>query len=251
MAGVLFMASMPVAMAAVVDASVAQLAGSVTAGGWTENFDFPNTGTVVDEGGGTFSYTGSRNVTNNWDFDWSLQANADPFIAGMLNFTNTTANTQTFNVLLSLPIQQLTGLVDETGEVGLTLTDTGGGDNSATLTVNQWHGLINPFPPQLDMPLLIGSVFNCDGGSNPGCATTLFPPAASTQQHGQGAHGGLPIDSIGIHLNFDLSAGDTVSFNTRYELVSAVPVPAAAPLFVAGLIGLAGVARRKKRVTGT
>gem|GEM_PF-2373473 len=246
LAGVLSLAGIPVAMAGTIDASVAPLAGTVSNGSWNNTFDFTTDGSVTDEGGGTFSYMGAFSDAN-WDFDWALEANADPFIAGALTFTNVTASTQTFNIVLSLPILQEAGLVNETGELALTLSDSGG-DGSADLALNQWHGLINPIPapPQLDMALLIGSSFNCSGG--PGCATALFPPAIATQQHGPADHGGNPVDSIGIHLNFDLSAGDTATFNTRYEL-TAVPVPAAAWLFASGLAGLIGVARGKKQLT--
>ncbi len=244
LAGVVCLAGIPAAMAGTIDASVTPLAGTVSIGGWDTDFDFTTSNSVIDQGGGTFGYMGSFSGSN-WDFGWDVTANADPFIAGDLTFTNTTLSNQTFNVVLSLPILQEAGLVNETGELALTLSDSGG-NGSADLTLNQWHGLINPLapPPDLDMALLIGSSFNCSGGS--GCATALFPPATASQQHGPADHGGNPVDSIGIHLNFDLSAGDTATFNTRYEL-TAVPVPAAVWLFASGLAGLVGVARGQTR----
>ena len=234
-------ASMAGAANAVTVGTVPQLAGQVTVGELITPFDFPTASQVVDEGGGTFSYMGNAGDSS-WGFQWALTANADPFIAGSLTLTNTTASTQTFNVLLSLPVDTLAGVVDEKGELSLRLTDANG-DGGARLTLNQWHGLINPFPPLLDMPLLIGSVFSCGGG--PGCQTDLFPPATATQRHGPADHGGKPVDSIGIHMNFDLSPGDTVLLRTRYEL-NPVPLPASLLLFLSGAAGLFGVSRRRR-----
>jgi len=134
--------------------------------------------------------------------------------------------------------------VDEKGQLSLRLTDDNG-DGSARLGLNQWHGLINPFPPLLDMPLLIGSVFDCSGG--PGCQTRLSPPAMASQRHGPADHGGSPVDSIGIHMNFDLSAGDSVVLSTRYEL-NPVPLPASLLLFLSGAAGLLGFSHRRRAV---
>ncbi len=158
------------------------------------------------------------------------------------NLTNTASTNQTFNVVLTLPTQLTSGTVVETGTLGLKLNDSGV-DGSASLILNQWHGLINPLspPPQLDMPLLIGSEFNCGGI---GCATILSP-VSNTQTHSEINHNGEAISSIGTHINFTLSAGDTVNLNTRWD-VSPVPVPAAVWLFTSGLIGLFATSRFKK-----
>ena len=46
-------------------------------------------------------------------------------------------------------------------------------------------------------------------------------------------------------MSFELTAGDTAEFTTNFE-VTPVPVPAAVWLFGSGLLGLIGVAKRKK-----
>ncbi|MGE0387847.1 MAG: VPLPA-CTERM sorting domain-containing protein [Gammaproteobacteria bacterium] len=64
--------------------------------------------------------------------------------------------------------------------------------------------------------------------------------------------GGRPAlnSSIGTTLKFSLSAGDRVTFNTLFEVVSAdtnpVPVPAAVWLLGSALLGLAGASRRRR-----
>lgn len=252
LAGALAIASSPAAFAdaiGIVDGHAAALTANVTVGSGDASanrvFDFSTGGTSNVEGD-TYQYSGS--ATNSaWDFGWMLQANADPFISGNLTFTNTTASTQTFNVVLALPTVNITGSVDETASLDFILSDANG-DSSATLDFSQWHGLINPLPPVptvLDLLLLGSSTYNCSG-SGPGCLAIQSPLIAS-QTHSEIDHVGNSIDSIGIHIRFDLSAGDSVSLNTRWEVTpSPVPVPAAVWLFGSGLIGLFATARRKK-----
>jgi hypothetical protein len=50
--------------------------------------------------------------------------------------------------------------------------------------------------------------------------------------------------SIGIAITFSLTAGDSASFTSNFEVVP-VPVPAALWLFGSGLVGLVGIARRR------
>ena len=233
----------PPAQAGVVELGAPALGANIGSGELLSQIDFVSQSTTVtDEGDGTFSYNGLADL-GTVSLDWNLHANADPFIAGSLSFTNNTASTQTVNVVLTLPIPTLSGLVKETGSVSLKLRDTSG-DGNADLVFNQWHGLINPIPgpPILDMGLLLGDAFNCAGG--PGCEVTLLPALTGTQMHSEADHNGDAIDSLGIHLNFDLSAGDNVVINSRWE-VQPVPVPAAAWLFGSGLLAMVGVARRR------
>ena len=86
---------------------------------------------------------------------------------------------------------------------------------------------------------LFASSLSCGGT---GCSLALSPISDGPLLHPAGVS-----TDIGILLSFDLSAGDTVTFNTRFE-VTPVPVPAAIWLFGSGLLGLVGVARRRKTV---
>jgi hypothetical protein len=242
LACLLTVSAMPTSYAGIISTELAtpSLTAAITVGGIKNVINFESMGQVIDEGAGTTNFTGST-INTNWDFGWNISANADPFITGNLNFTNTTATDQTFNVVLVLPTALTTGPVQETGTLGFTLSD--GGDGVADLTFNQWHGLINPLtpPPILDMPLLIGSTLNC-GGVN--CAAILSP-VSNTQLHSEADHGGNAITSIGTHLNFTLSAGDSININTKWN-VAPVPVPAAVWLFMSGLIGLFSMTRLRK-----
>jgi hypothetical protein len=96
-----------------------------------------------------------------------------------------------------------------------------------------------------DLTLLFDDSITCSGIV--ACSTDTVTTSTATQLHSELDHLGNPIQSIGIHLNFTLSPGDTAIFNSSWE-ISPVPVPAAVWLFGSGLIGLIGVAHRKKQM---
>lgn len=158
--------------------------------------------------------------------------------------TNTTTTDQTFNFVSTLPVSSLTGLHEETGTTSFSLLD-GDGSGGASIVINQWHGLVNPLAgtPIFDLSLLLGESFTCSGVFE--CSTDTVITSTASQLHSDVDHGGNSIDSIGIHLNFTLSPGDTAIFDSSWK-VSPVPVPAAIWLLSSGLIGLIGFARRKK-----
>jgi len=225
------------------------LTANVTVGDNPETvFDFARLSESPSDATGTVTFVGDSSNLG-YDFSWDISANADPFITGNLTFVNTTTVDQIFNIVLLLPTVNTTGPVQETGEIGLTLTDTNL-SGSADLTFNQWHGLINPIPgpPIFDMSLLAGSIANCGGT---GCITALSP-ISSTQLHDEANHNNSAITSIGTHINFTLSAGDTVNLNTKWDVVpvSAVPVPAAVWLFISGFAGLLGTAKIRRNKAG-
>ncbi|VAW59832.1 hypothetical protein MNBD_GAMMA08-996 [hydrothermal vent metagenome] len=216
-------------------------------------FDFSEFGESISNGKGTTTFVGSSSNLA-YDFSWDISANADPFITGNLTFTNTTSAVQVFNIDLLLPTVSTAGPVQETGEIGLTLTDTGQ-SGSADLTLIQWYGLIDPIPGPsiLDMSLLTGSV-NCGGVGgvgSVGCIAALSP-VSGTQLHGDADHNTNPITSIGTRISFTLSAFDTVSINTKWDVVpvAPVPVPAAVWLFVSGFAGLMGAAKIRRNKAG-
>jgi hypothetical protein len=83
---------------------------------------------------------------------------------------------------------------------------------------------------------LFSGDFSCGGA---GCIGSIFPVTG-----GPDSSSGVNT-SIGIHLAFDLTAGDKATFDTFFEVVP-VPLPAALWLFGAGLSLLSVFARKKK-----
>lgn len=211
--------------------------GSMT---WMQDLsavDSPNATDVVymENMDGTYTYMGNDSIVMMsdpvWDYSWALLADTDPFIAGTFMVTNTSTTAQTFDITFSLPISPAftNGLM--TGSLSASFFDL---DNSgeASLVLNDWDGLIDG-TSQMSLFAFAGPCFGV------GCSVDI---AEITQ--GPTFYGGDVNSTIGIHMNFTLSSGDSVTFDTRFE-VNPVPLPAAVWLFGAGLLGLIGIARRK------
>jgi len=195
------------------------------------------TGTVMDNMDGTTTYMGMDNVSMNggvtplWDYSWSLTVDPDPFIAGSFTVTNTSTMMQTFDIKFGLPVSPSFTDGYQLGSLSGSFSDANN-DNSATLNLNLWSGLID------DTAYMNLFAF---GGS---CIGTGCSVDIAEVSQGPSAFNGPVNNTIGIHMNFGLSAGDSVTFNTLYE-VTPVPLPAAIWLFGGGLISLLGFARRR------
>jgi len=167
-----------------------------------------------------------------WDYTWRVDANIDPFIDSTFTITNLTGGTRTFNVSFGLPVSPAFSPAFKSGLLGIDFVDTNG-DGSASVTFNSWDGLIDGASA---MNLFDASI-PCSGV---GCTGSIGPVSDGPLFHAAGVN-----SDIGIDLSFDLSAGDSITVATRFE-VTPVPAPAAAWLFGSGLLGLVGIARRKK-----
>lgn len=209
------------------------LTGTVDAVGMTtQNFNYTNMSTVTDNPDGTSQNFMGSQVNSIWDYDWNIDADADPFVGAMLTFTNLSTITQTFNVTLNLPISPSFSPGLKSGSFSYDFSDT---DNSGSASVTNitWDGLIDSFSA---MTLTSGDS-SCFGT---GCSFAAGPISDGPLLHPAGVS-----TDIGVLLSFQLTAGDTATFNTLFE-VNPVPVPAAVWLFGSGLLGLVGMARRKK-----
>lgn len=223
-----------------VQASTVSLNNTVMVNGMTWMNDLSTIGNSMDNMDGTSTYMGTDSVTmmvdgsptNVWDYSWNLTADPDPFISGSFTVTNTSTMMQTFDITFGLPISPSFTNGYMTGSLSGSYFDA---DNSgsATLNLNTWDGLIDG----ASQMSLFGFAGPCIGT---GCSVTL-----GEITDGPTLYSGDVNSTIGIHMNFSLSAGDTVTFDTLFD-VTPVPVPAAVWLFGSGLLGLVGVARRKK-----
>lgn len=209
------------------------LSGSVVVSeGTTVNTSWTFSDTYIDNGDGTFTYEGMNGNQTIWAFDWNITVNPDPLISAMFGITNNTASTKHFDILFTLPVGSPFGPpAGKSGSLAATFEDFNN-SGSATLSNIDWDGRIDG----ADAMALFSGDFTCGGA---GCNGSIFPVS----------DGPLPSTgvntNIGIHLAFDLTAGDKATFNTFFEVVP-VPLPAALWLFGAGL-GLLSVFARKKK----
>jgi len=203
----------------------------------TKDFNYTSmSNNIMDLGGGTYRFMGNDLANNGsidvWDYDWMITANADPFIESVFTITNLTGGTQTFNVSFGLPISPGFNPAYKSGSLDIGFEDTGG-SAGAGVTLNSWDGLIDGSSA---MTLFAASI-PCAGS---GCTGSIGPVSDGPLLH----IAGVSTD-IGLAMNFDLSAGDTITVTTRFE-VTPVPLPAAVWLFGSGMLGIIGITRRKK-----
>ena len=128
-------------------------------------------------------------------------------------------------------------------DFGATSTDTGGGTNRTWTTVDGFQVLIDG---EQEMRALYGAKNECGTGESCRSALLLYTDAAGDATAvWQEADGGWDAthSSPQTRPDYTTSSG-TASFLVRD--VTVVPVPAAIWLFGSGLIGLIGIARRKK-----
>jgi hypothetical protein len=178
---------------------------------------------------GTFDYTGTAGgSTAAWIFTWDILVNPDPLISATLGVTN-----KHFDILFTLPVGSPFGTPAlKSGSLGASFQDLNN-SGSVTLSNISWAGKIDG----VDAMSLFSGDFGCGGA---GCTGNIFPvsdgPLSSTGVN----------TNIGIHLAFDLTAGDKANFTTSFEVVP-VPLPAAVWLFGSGLLGLGALVRRRKQ----
>jgi hypothetical protein len=183
-----------------------------------------------------------------WDLTWNLTLNQDPSIAGAVTLTNLTTTTRSFNLAFALPVTPAFSPSLFGGSITATLVDASG-DLSATLapiavSPSIYRGTIDG---STALSLLAANV-SCFG-SSAGCTAIGMDDFGLP---GPTLPGPAVNSAIGIFLNFSLSPGDRVTFNTSFivEPPAPVPLPAALPLLLMGLGSLALKRRVLKHSTG-
>jgi hypothetical protein len=199
-----------------------------------------NSATFIDNGNGTFTYSGNNNSSSpTWGFTWNVTVNPDPVINSTLTVINKTDNTETFNILFTLPVGSSFAPGIKSGSMSATAFDFNGNgfpaDGTLGLTNIDWNGQIDGANA---LPMSTVDI-NCGPGS-PGCTGSIGLLSNGPLSHPAGVS-----TSIGIHLVFDLTAGDKATFINHFEVVP-VPIPAAVWLFGSGLLGLGAFARRRQ-----
>ena len=187
---------------------------------------------------------GSFNGGAIWDLGWDLTVNQDPTIFGSLSLTNLTNTTRSFSLSLMLPITPAFSPSLFGGSLSATVVDLNG-DLSASLAPSSasasiYRGTIDG----ITVLSLFAANLSCVGSSS-GCTASGSDDFGLP---GPTLAGPAVTNSIATLLNFTLSPGDRVTFNSNFtvEPPAAVPLPAALPMLMASLGGLGAARRRRK-----
>ncbi len=177
---------------------------------------------------------GATGMDGVWNYTWTVMADPDPFIDAVFSVTNMGSSTQAFTINFALPVSPPFYNGTMWGDLTAGFQDSSG-DGNVTFAVDAWDGLVNGTSAMTLSTVSFAPVV-CSGPNCSGSFSTSDGPLPYL---------GSTVNDIGLALSFTLSAGDTATFDTRFE-VQPVPVPAAVWLFGSGLLGLVGVARARK-----
>ncbi|MFO0961516.1 MAG: PEP-CTERM sorting domain-containing protein [Phycisphaerales bacterium] len=152
-------------------------------------------------------------------------------------YINDTASTKTFDVVQSVylagPIYDavmsgsITATVHDLNGNGAWFTSVGGGDvYQAIVDEESVRSLFNNVSMYAHGPFQAGSP-----------RTEVFG--------GEAVPKGYVSSQMGLRLNFTLTAGDSVTFSTVFQVIGS-PVPAPGAMALLGVAGLAGTRRRRR-----
>jgi hypothetical protein len=199
---------------------------------------------VIANGDGSYTLIGQQQGGSFegglvWDLGWNLTLNQDPSISGSLTLTNLTTTTRNFNLAFVLPITPAFSPSVFGGSISATVADLNGDSILALAPI-----AVSPsiYRGQIDgntVLQLFATSLTCLA-SSPGCTAS---GAEDDGLPGPTNPGGAVANSIAMLLNFSLTPGDRVVFDTNF-IVEPVPVPAALPLLLSGL-ALFGLRWRK------
>ncbi len=202
-----------------------------SAGGQSVSGEAASMGSMTQVGDNIF-HTGGFAALGAGYLEWDALIDPDPFINGTFSITNTSSSTQTFSVAFELDsdVQWTTSMLN--GAFSGTLND-GNGDGMAA--IGRAAGTAGFYSALIDAAIVQFL------GANPySYAGAAFGSSQVGPESFGPVAGGALQQTIGIKFKFTLSAGDSVSFASLFNVA---PAPGAIALI--GCCGLAGSRRRR------
>lgn len=186
---------------------------------------------------GQFVYEGMQS-TDDWQLDWDISADPDPFVTAGLVFTNNTGATQTVSLITTLPISPaITGSSLIGGSIQGGITADGDGGTLAALDA------MSPIYRALVDGAFVGAPAELFVGSSVTVGPSMSNSIGSPENFGTpipSAPGPPALASIGLRYDFTITPGDQASFTGTFVLI---PGPGGAVAL--GAFGLLAVRRRR------
>jgi len=177
--------------------------------------------------GNNIYHTGGFAAVSAGYLEWDALIDPDPFINGTFAITNTANSTQTFTVTFTLEssVQFAQSLMN--GAFAGTLTDADGNGSASIGRVAGSAGFYSAF--------IDGNLVRSLGSSAYSYSGAAFGSSQVGPESFAPTTGPALNTTIGLQFRFTLSAGDSVSFSSLFNVV---PAPGAIALMsAAGVIG--------------
>jgi hypothetical protein len=200
--------------------------------------DVPIAGeTRFDKESGNYIFQGGVSGRNDFRIDnLILVTNPDPFVSYSFGLVNFTGSPIAFSFTFTTPVVGSYGKA--TASYGGSLTD--GGNGSITAGSYSFDAFATPVAADSGVDLVDFAPVSFSGG----VGTTVFTSAPSPKT---ATFATTAFSTLGIDLDFTLSGGtDLISTSGRLE-IAPIPEPGTFALLIAGLVGIAGIARRRLR----
>jgi hypothetical protein len=169
---------------------------------------------------------------------WDLSTDPDPFVTNSITVTNNTLNTQTYVLLVTLPIAPAgpSTLIGGSIQGGLT-SDATAGTLSSSGTTAIYTAYIDG--------VAVATLFDAPTSTSSGAFLSSSLGTADFGTPIPSAAGPAATTDIAIQLKFTLTPGDLASFTSIF-VVEPIPEPTTIGLVSLGLAGLALAGRRRR-----
>jgi hypothetical protein len=172
---------------------------------------------------GTYNIQFYGYVPGQWSALGSWTVDPDPFIAGLFAFTNQTANTSTFQIVVDLPGVYLAGPTYMSGSIAGTVLDRNG--NGATLAAPAGGAIYSAQIDGVTQHTLVNSPSFASAGPY---EANAFGPESFSHVVGPAV-----TQSLAIIHNFSLTGGDSTTMSSTF-LVTPEPATILLSFLVVG-----------------